>query len=93
MYILEGMRPTSTMIIFSHLKLQQHGVCMLGEVAAWRSPWAGETAAIREVSCGAKSHRVTEMVTCSLLEIRLFGLFRENYTTRQVCICKAFILL
>lgn len=37
--------------------------------------------------------RVTEMVTCSLLEIRLFGLFRENYSTRQVWICKAFILL
>lgn len=25
MYILEGMRPTSTMIIFNHLKLQQNG--------------------------------------------------------------------
>lgn len=56
MYILEGMRPTSTMVIFSHLKLQQNGVCMLDDVAACRSPWAGNAAAIREVSSGAKSH-------------------------------------
>lgn len=44
---------------------------MLDEAAACGSPRAGDTAAMREVSCGAKSHRVTQMVTCSLLEIRL----------------------
>lgn len=41
------------------------------EAAACGSPRAGDTAAMREVSCGAKSPRVTQMVTRSLLEIRL----------------------
>ena len=59
MYILEGMRPVSTMIISIHMKLQQSSVCMLYEVAcvgphrmpemdsSWL-PWVDDTAAIRE---------------------------------------------
>lgn len=59
MYILEGKRPVSTMIISIHMKLQQSSVCMLYEVAcvgphrmpevdsSWL-PWGDDTAAIRE---------------------------------------------
>lgn len=79
MYILEGMRPVSTMVISAHMKLQPSSVCMLCETAcvgphrrperesAWR-PWVGDTAAIRE---GELWHRVTSVsqkkATCSLV--------------------------
>ena len=67
MYILEGMRPVSAMVISIHMKLQQSSVCMLYETAcvgphrmperesAWR-PWVDDTAAIRERWAVAPSH-------------------------------------
>lgn len=67
MYILEGKRPVSTMIISIHMKLQQSSVCMLYEVAcvgphrvpevdsSWL-PWGDDTAAIRERWAVAPSH-------------------------------------
>lgn len=83
MYILEGLRPTSTMIIVSHLKLAQNG-CLHARRSCCVRSRAGDAAAVRASVVPGHTHRGTPC-NCSSLETRP-GLLSENARTRHVCV-------
>lgn len=83
MYILEGLRPTSTMIIVSHLKLAQNG-CLHARRSCCVRSRAGDAAAVRASVVPGHTHRGTPC-NCSSLETRP-GPLSENARTRHVCV-------